>query len=139
MMHLLCKYDVATFDSNDAMFAIMCRKAHTIRRSRHHWQSQHHLPKANIIKKSTYKSKCFFLEASPRFELGVKELQSSALPLGYDAILNYMGLRYIYAYICKNFIAIASKSHYHNKIDGADYEARTRYLHLGKVALYQMS
>ena len=22
---------------------------------------------------------------------------------------------------------------------GADYEARTRYLHLGKVALYQMS
>ena len=23
--------------------------------------------------------------------------------------------------------------------DGADYEARTRYLHLGKVALYQMS
>ena len=51
-----------------------------------------------------------FLEASPRFELGVKELQSSALPLGYDAEKN-----------------------------GADYEARTRYLHLGKVALYQMS
>ena len=23
--------------------------------------------------------------------------------------------------------------------NGADYEARTRYLHLGKVALYQMS
>jgi len=23
--------------------------------------------------------------------------------------------------------------------DGADYETRTRYLHLGKVALYQMS
>ena len=49
------------------------------------------------------------MEASPRIELGVKELQSSALPLGYDA---------------KN---------------GADYEARTRYLHHGKVALYQMS
>ena len=50
-----------------------------------------------------------FLEASPRFELGVKVLQTSALPLGYDA--EY----------------------------GADYETRTRYLHLGKVALYQMS
>ena len=29
----------------------MCRKAHIIRRSRHHWQSQHHLPQANIIQK----------------------------------------------------------------------------------------
>ena len=27
----------------------------------------------------------FFVEASPRIELGMKELQSSALPLGYDA------------------------------------------------------
>ena len=26
-----------------------------------------------------------------------------------------------------------------NAVLGADYEARTRYLHLGKVALYQMS
>ncbi len=25
------------------------------------------------------------------------------------------------------------------RLNGADYEARTRYLHLGKVALYQMS
>ena len=37
---------------NEAMFAIMCRKAHIIRRSRHHWRSQHHLPvRANIISK----------------------------------------------------------------------------------------
>ncbi len=28
---------------------------------------------------------------------------------------------------------------YEDGIFGADYEARTRYLHLGKVALYQMS
>ena len=49
-----------------------------------------------------------FLEAPPRFELGIRVLQTHALPLGYSA-------------------------------DGADYEARTRYLHLGKVALYQMS
>ena len=29
----------------------------------------------------------FFLEATPRFELGIKELQSTALPLGYVAII----------------------------------------------------
>ncbi len=28
---------------------------------------------------------CFFLEAPPRLELGVKVLQTSALPLGYGA------------------------------------------------------
>ena len=50
------------------------------------------------------------MEAPPRFELGIKVLQTYALPLGYSA-----------------------------KKIGADYEARTRYLHLGKVALYQMS
>ena len=49
------------------------------------------------------------LEAPPRFELGVRVLQTHALPLGYSAEI------------------------------GADYEARTRYLHLGKVALYQLS
>ena len=49
------------------------------------------------------------LEAPPRFELGVRVLQTHALPLGYSAEI------------------------------GADYEARTRFLHLGKVALYQMS
>ena len=52
MMHLLRKYDVAPVGRNDAMFAPMCRQAHIIRRSRHHWRSQHHLPKANIIQKS---------------------------------------------------------------------------------------
>ncbi len=41
---------------------------------------------------------------------GMRLLQSLALPLGYDA-----------------------------KKNGANDEARTRYLHLGKVALYQMS
>ena len=41
---------------------------------------------------------------------GIKVLQTHALPLGYVAIKN-----------------------------GAADEARTRYLHLGKVALYQMS
>ena len=55
------------------------------------------------------------LEAPPRFELGIRVLQTHALPLGYGAHKNYF---------FKN---------------GADDEARTRYLHLGKVALYQMS
>ena len=31
------------------------------------------------------------MEATPRFELGIKELQSTALPLGYVAILNKLG------------------------------------------------
>ena len=50
-----------------------------------------------------------FLEAPPGIGPGMKVLQTSALPLGY-------GAEY-----------------------GADYGARTRHLHLGKVALYQMS
>ena len=49
------------------------------------------------------------LEVPPRIELGIRELQSHALPLGYGTIKN-----------------------------GAADEARTRYLHLGKVALYQI-
>ena len=52
------------------------------------------------------------MEATPRLELGVEILQTSALPLGYVA---------------------------GQRIYGAGDEARTRYLHLGKVALYQMS
>ena len=63
-------------------------------------------------KKSTCELQVLFslMEAPPRFELGIMVLQTNALPLGYSA-----------------------------KKIGADYEARTRYLHLGKVALYQMS
>ena len=65
-----------------------------------------------IHKKSTCELQVLFslMEAPPRFELGIMVLQTNALPLGYSA-----------------------------KKIGADYEARTRYLHLGKVALYQMS
>ena len=40
----------------------MCRQAHIIRRSRHHWRSQHHLPKANIIQKTHL---CLSNDASP--------------------------------------------------------------------------
>ena len=52
----------------------------------------------------------FFWRHHPESNRGIKVLQTSALPLGYGAEKN-----------------------------GAGYEARTRYLHLGKVALYQMS
>ena len=59
-----------------------------------------------------------FVEATPRLELGVELLQSSALPLGYVAL-----------WITRSLVIVF----------GAGDEARTRYLHLGKVALYQMS
>ncbi len=48
---------------------------------------------------------------------GIELLQSSALPLGYGTVWSRRVLQKI----------------------GASDEARTRYLHLGKVALYQMS
>ncbi len=60
-------------------------------------------------KKRTHYIAFSYMEAPSRFELEIRVLQTLALPLGYSANI------------------------------GADYEARTRYLHLGKVALYQMS
>ena len=39
----------------------------------------------NILKQFCFKM-LFYLEAPPRFELGIKVLQTSALPLGYSAI-----------------------------------------------------
>ena len=58
----------------------------------------------------------------PDLNRGIADLQSAALPLGYDAIL-----------VCRLFNA-ACKHFF-----GAGNETRTRYLHLGKVALYRMS
>ena len=62
----------------------------------------------------------FDLEAPPRIELGIKVLQTSALPLG-DGAGEKIGHELL------------------RVRHGADYGARTRYLDLGKVALYQMS
>ena len=67
------------------------------------------------------------MEAPPGFGPGVKVLQTSALPLGYGAIFKYM---------VESALIMTTKA---LLTDGAGYEARTRYLHLGKVALYQMS
>ena len=67
----------------------------------------------------------------------MRVLQTLALPLGY------VTTGYIYI-ICD----LSGKVHIYFRCDahtfvwassGAGYEARTRYLHLGKVALYQMS
>ena len=55
------------------------------------------------------------MEATPRFELGNQSFADSCLT----------------TWLCRHIIALSCY--------GADDEARTRYLHLGKVALYQMS
>ena len=57
----------------------------------------------------------------PDLNWGIKVLQTFALPLGYGTILIDRSCRLL-SIVC-----------------GADNETRTRYLHLGKVALYQMS
>ena len=85
-----------------------------------------HLPRAfkrsqDSIKITTPDGVVIFMEATPRFELGVELLQSSALPLGYVALW------------------IKGRNDLPFIVFGAGDEARTRYLHLGKVALYQMS
>ena len=41
------------------------------------------------IKNKTVRRLSYFLEAPPRFELGIKALQASALPLGHGAILSF--------------------------------------------------
>ena len=67
----------------------------------------------------------------------MRVLQTLALPLGYVT----MGFIYI---ICELSGKVHTYfrfrcPHFRVGISGAGYEARTRYLHLGKVALYQMS
>ena len=68
------------------------------------------------------------MEAPPGIGPGIKVLQTSALPLGYGAILNSRDKEEITDTAFAVSVTI-----------GADYGVRTRYLHLGKVALYQMS
>ena len=71
------------------------------------------------------------MEAPPRLELGVELLQSSALPLGYGAVLT--------GYAVGKKLCLRKRGKAPLPRSGASDEARTRYLHLGKVALYQMS
>ena len=95
------------------------------------------------------------MEAPPGLEPGMKVLQTSALPLGYGA-LNQKEILSLDAGLmhsippkrCLNLTNAAfTPEQFQCAIlplamparAGADDEARTRYLHLGKVALYQMS
>ena len=57
---------------------------------------------------------------------GIADLQSAALPLGYGAVC----IKQLRAQIINTRDCLCN---------GAGNEARTRYLHLGKVALYRMS
>ena len=67
----------------------------------------------------------FFWRRHPDLNRRIKALQASALPLGYGAV-------FCLKKRLKGLLLSVLFS-------GAGYEARTRYLHLGKVALYQMS
>ena len=71
-----------------------------------------------LAKRKDTLMRAFLWRHHPDLNWGVKLLQSSALPLGYGA--EYLG--------AKELAPV-----------GADYETRTRHLHLGKVALYRMS
>ena len=86
-----------------------CHAAHGERPSGMGFPARFSIFAIGICKRNTSRLAGVSFEAPPGFEPGVKDLQSHALPLGYGA---------------KN---------------GAGNEIRTRYLHLGKVALCQMS
>ena len=60
------------------------------------------------------------MEATSRFELEIKALQASALPLGHVAIMKKADMKPA------------------RVLHGAGYGVRTRDLHLGKVARYQL-
>ena len=62
----------------------------------------------------------------PDLNWGVRVLQTLALPLGHGTILNLSRKK-------------GTRGAFLQLTNGAGDEARTRYLHLGKVALYQMS
>ena len=69
---------------------------------------------------------------------GIRVLQTLALPLGYVTVATFI----LYANLLKKSTLIFELRCPHSRVgiaSGAGNEARTRYLHLGKVALYQMS
>ena len=83
------------------------------------------------------------LEAPPGIGPGMKVLQTSALPLGYGAVQLGTGTfphSVFYSKAAPYVTAFEKKrARCFVPVIGADYGARTRHLHLGKVALYQMS
>ena len=78
-------------------------------------------------KKERHASTCLsFWRCRPDLNWGVRVLQTLALPLGHGTILNLSRKK-------------GTRGAFLQLTNGAGDEARTRYLHLGKVALYQMS
>ena len=71
---------------------------------------------------AVFRLRRFSWRCHPDLNWGIKVLQTFALPLGHGTIWIDRSQNELLSIFC-----------------GADYEARTRYLHLGKVALYQMS
>ena len=115
-----------------------------------------------IKKKKPRRGFFFFWRRHPESDRGIADLQSAALPLGYGAVVVAPFVlsrppsgRTLYALgrsSSQNRTRFAGlrfcmKGRFSNRgphceplmNSGAAYEARTRYLHLGKVALYQMS
>ena len=86
MMHLLRKYDVARFTRNDAMFAIKCGEATHHKAKPSSLVKRHHLPKANIIEKSTSEEVLFSGWDGWARTSEMPESKSGALPLGYTPI-----------------------------------------------------
>ncbi len=89
------------------------------------------------------------MEATSGLEPLVEILQTSALPLGYVAtseklcFIPFPACGTAENSIAAKFFFLSPKSKNRflgtPELCGAGNEARTRYLHLGKVALYQMS
>ena len=81
----------------------------------------------------------FFLEAPPRFELGHQDFADPCLTTWlWRRFLALFYVRYP-LFITEYFSNQKNTSSDVFFWFGASDEARTRYLHLGKVALYQMS
>ncbi|MCH5268860.1 MAG: hypothetical protein J1E62_11045, partial [Lachnospiraceae bacterium] len=70
-------------------------------------------------------------------------MQTLALPLGYSAVFRFCEYatfvhknEKLCPHDCKGWYSLFGINlNYAKQTAGADYEARTRYLHLGKVAL----
>ena len=120
MMHRLRRYDVFRFAQNDVapLRAAMMRclpqnvaKPRIIRRSRHHWRSQHHLPQANIIQKTHLclgRQKCVFCwqgleDLNPRHSV----LETDVLPTELNPYNNGYYTRYLA--FCQDVFAKKSK------------------------------
>ena len=85
-----------------------------------------------IITKTLWQ-KCTKVRLSPH----TPKSEPSALFFVLRLTFSFSGL--CYSPLKSVHIKQKRREYFHDEFSGADYEARTRYLHLGKVALYQMS